>query len=98
MLKGRVPDAVRLRTEGRPFSPDFVSRLKREAPGVRARLPLFREAGIGRVLDLASLETMLMSLQTTERASDYTLFYSVQGTTVLAEFLLWATTMGVRLT
>ena len=56
LLAGKLPDSIRLRRSGMPFCPDFYPRLAREAPEARARLPLFRRAGISDWLDLDWLE------------------------------------------
>jgi asparagine synthase (glutamine-hydrolysing) len=96
MLLGRVPDLVRLRDSYMPFAPDYVSRLKRQAAGVHARIPIYREAGVGRWLDLDWLSEGLVRLAATRDEHDYTLYYEVQGTATAAEFLLWAHSRGVR--
>ena len=97
MLAGRVPDSVRLRVQGRPFSPDFVPRVKRQAATVQTRMGLFREAGVERWLDLEWLSDALIRVATARGESDYKEYYRVQGTTAAAEFLLWAASEGVRL-
>jgi asparagine synthase (glutamine-hydrolysing) len=90
LLKGRVPDSVRLRTQGRPFSPDYVRSLKAQARGVQARFAVFRESGASRWIDLAWLNAGLERLADSEGETDYKLYYAVHGTALFAEFLVWA--------
>ena len=95
LLQGRVPDSVRLHRSGRPFSPDYVPRLKAFAPRVEDRLDAFRHAGIGRWLDLDWLAPALRKLSTSKGDRDYSLYYLVQSTVLYAEFLLWVSAQNI---
>ena len=97
LLRGRVPDVVRLREQGRPFSPDFVPRLKRQAGAAQARIDVFQAAGVHRWIDLAWLPAALTRLQEHAAERDYKLFYEVNGTVAAAEFLVWAAARGAKL-
>ena len=52
LLAERVPDDIRLRSRGLPFSPDFYRRIARDAAGANDRVPALRRGGIGAYLDL----------------------------------------------
>ena len=97
MLKGRVPDSVRLRSRGRPFSPDYTLRFKTQATEVAERTPIFRASGVGRWVDLDWLDQVVSSVARSNRNPEYGTLYTIQGTALLAEFLLWATTEGLSL-
>jgi asparagine synthase (glutamine-hydrolysing) len=88
MLKGRVPEHIRLQKKGLPFSPDYGVRIRSMAPEARNRIALFRRADIDDLLDLDWLEAGLARMATTGPSSlEDTL--QVQLTAVAAEFLLW---------
>jgi len=88
MLKGHVPDSVRFRRGGMPFSPDYLLRMAQQAPEARARISLFREAGVDRWLDLDWLDKALERLSA--GADPYSPGQSqAQLTAMAAEFLLW---------
>ena len=97
LLKGRVPDAVRMRTQGQPYSPDYVPRLRAQAGIARARVPIYAEAGLAEWIDLAWLSLALQQLEQSSGAADYGLCYAAQGTAALAEYLLWAREQKVQL-
>ncbi len=97
LLKGRVPDAVRLRKRGRPFSPDFVQNLKAQASSAKSRIPIYRDAGIGRWLNITMLPACLDRLASSEGEKDYNTYYHLHGTMLFAEFLLWAASQKVSL-
>lgn len=59
LLAGRVPEHVRLRTRGRPFSPDYRQRIRAQAGPARAHLAGYRRAGVGDWIDLAWLDSSL---------------------------------------
>ena len=59
LLRNRVPDSVRLRPAGLPFSPDYEQRLHIHASDALARMPQFREAGVNAWIDLDWLTGML---------------------------------------
>jgi asparagine synthase (glutamine-hydrolysing) len=46
LLKGRLPDSIRLRPKGMPFSPDYYDRLRAQAPQALDRIPVFRAARV----------------------------------------------------
>lgn len=88
LLRGHVPEFVRLRTEKLPFAPDFPSRFQRQAPTALARVPLFQASGLGTTLDLPWLTTQL------DRAAAGKITlpadrFQIQSTVIAAEFLLW---------
>lgn len=88
MMAGRIPDAVRLRRDAMPFSPDYMLRLKVEAPAASARLADFRKAGVDDWLDLDWLEASLARFADRGPSSISDAF-EVQLTAMTAEFLLW---------
>ena len=88
MMKGHLPDAIRLRRVGMPASPDHLPRLQRQAAAARLRIPHFRKAEIGDWLDLDWLDGALQSVAAhgpvnVDQANE------VQLTAITAEFLLW---------
>ena len=88
MMKGHLPDAIRLRRVGMPASPDHLPRLKRQADAARLRIPRFRKAEIDDWLDLDWLDVTLQSVATrgpvnVDQANE------VQLTAIVAEFLFW---------
>ena len=88
MLAGRLPEHIRLRRTTGPFSPDYMTRIRADAPAALARLPLFRRAGCDDWLDLTWLESALASLPQTAEPSIAHAF-EVQLTAMAAEFLVW---------
>jgi len=86
LLAGKLPDSIRLRRSGMPFSPDFYPRLAREAPEARARIPILRRAGIGDWLDLDWLDQRLAQLQT-DWLPPIAEAFRIQLTANVAEFL-----------
>jgi len=88
LLKGRVPEDVRLRKNGAPFSPDYLQRLRRQAPSVLERFPLFYAAGADRWIDLDWLHASLLDCQKSESLPNPTVL-SMQMSTVAAEFFVW---------
>jgi len=95
MLKGQVPEFVRLRPRGLPFSADYDSRLCREASSMLQRVAGFRANGIGEWLDLDWLTRMAMNVAD---GDDMALIHrvKVQLTAAAAEFLLWWKSGGAR--
>jgi asparagine synthase (glutamine-hydrolysing) len=88
ILRGRVPDSIRLRLTGRPFSPDFSLRISTQAIDALARIPVFRRANISAWLDLDWLQSSLTRVAggfvpNTNEA------FEIQTTAICAEFLLW---------
>ena len=88
MMKGHLPDAIRLRRVGMPASPDHLPRLQRQAVAARLRIPHFRKAQIDEWLDLDWLDDALHSVVArgpvnVDQANE------VQLTAIMAEFLLW---------
>lgn len=88
MMAGRLPDAIRLRTDTMPFSPDYMARLQAEAPLARSRIAAFRKADIADWLDLDWLDTALQRFAAQGANSNDNAF-EVQLTAMAAEFLLW---------
>ena len=88
MLLGRLPDSVRLRTQGMPFAPDYPLRLREQAAAARARVDVYRDAGLGRWLDLEWLRGALHETGSGSREG-FSGLYEVQMTAIAAEFLLW---------
>ncbi len=97
LLRGRVPEAIWGREQGRAYSPSYATQLKQQAGEARERLGLFREAGVGRWIDLEWLAGGLERLEHSSAERDTELFYGVQTTAQHAEFLLWLLSLGVRL-
>jgi asparagine synthase (glutamine-hydrolysing) len=62
LLAGRVPEEIRLRPRGRPFSPDYDDRLRRYAGAARARIPEQALAGAGEWIDLGWLDRVLAAI------------------------------------
>jgi asparagine synthase (glutamine-hydrolysing) len=89
MLRGgRLPESVRLRVWGKPFSPDFLVRAERQALATIARIEGFRAAGAGEWIDLDWLERELKALSQPGAAS-YDRVHSVQSTVVAAAYMEW---------
>lgn len=86
LLAGKVPDTVRLRTRGMPFSPDYVRRIHRHAQSTRERLPDYVRAGVGEWLDLAWLDGALGTIAARPEVS-YDLIFRAQATAMTAAFL-----------
>jgi hypothetical protein len=88
LLRGKLPERIRLRPKGPAFAPDFHVRLRRHAGAAAARIPLFRRAGIGAWLDLDRLETRLRATDTIDRGHAVSVFRTQFGVQ-MAEYLLW---------
>ena len=88
MMKGHLPDAIRLRRVGMPASPDHLPRLKRQADAARLRIPHFRKAEIDDWLDLDWLDATLQSVAA-RGPTNVDQANEVQLTAIAAEFLLW---------
>lgn len=86
LLSGMVPESVRLRQRGLPFSPDYPDRIRAQAGRARTRIPGFVAAGADQWLDLAWLDT---ALGTIAGGADVSLdtIYEVQTTAAAAAFL-----------
>jgi len=87
LLKGHLPDSIRLRPKGLAISPDYSERLKRQAPAARARIAAFRAAEAGEWLDLDRLDTVLERVATGNARSDEAM--QAQLTAMAAEFVTW---------
>ncbi len=59
MLRGMLPDALRLETAKLPFSPDYMLRSMRDAPAARAWLGDRRSGPVGALLDVPVLMARL---------------------------------------
>ncbi len=88
LLRGRLPESIRLRPKGPAFAPDFHARLRHHAGAAAARMPLFRRAGIGAWLDLDRIEARLRAPDTIDRAHAVSAF-KIQFGVQIAEYLLW---------
>lgn len=88
MLAGHLPDAIRLRRQGMPASPDHLDRLQRHAPAARERIAAFRAAGLNEWLDLDWLDQALAQMAQSGTHS-HSVANEVQLTAIAAEFLLW---------
>ena len=87
LLAGKVPDDVRLRRHGRPFSPDYMIRIRQQALMARRHLMDYRRAGIDQWLDLRWLDGSLQRIA--ERPNKPLEFiFRVQMTSTVAGFLL----------
>lgn len=88
MMKGHLPDAIRLRRIGMPASPDHLHRLQRQADAARKRIPHFRKAEINDWIDLDWLDLTLQCVAA-RGPSGVDEANEVQLTAIMAEFLLW---------
>lgn len=86
LLSGMVPESVRLRQRGLPFSPDYHDRIHAQAGRARTRIPGFVAAGAGEWLDLAWLDTALGAIAGGADVSLDTI-YEVQTTATAAAFI-----------
>ncbi|URW74896.1 asparagine synthase-related protein [Sphingomonas donggukensis] len=86
LMRGRLPDSIRLRPKGPAISPDYALRLRRAAPAARGRIAHFRRLGIDDWIDLDWLDAALADLAagTGDAARDS---HETQTTAVAAEFL-----------
>jgi len=89
ILRGKIPEQVRLRPRGMAFSPDYVLRLHTQAAEARKRLPAFYAAGVDRWLDLQWIEKGLLAVERNAR-TPYREFMGLQTTVCAAEFFVWA--------
>lgn len=90
LLAGKIPEWVRQRRRGMPFSPDYAHRLRAQADRARARLPEFVAGGADQWLDLAWLDGALRRMAGGAEASLDTM-YQVQMTAAAAAFIVdWA--------
>jgi len=88
LLKGRLPDSIRLRVDGKPFSPDFMDRIRTHALPTIEHVEEFAAAGAGDWIDLAWLKHRLTSISTqasitAQEAAE------VQSTAVAAAYFKW---------
>jgi len=88
LLEGRLPDRIRLRRDGKPFSPDFMDRLRAHARPTIEHIEDFSAAGAGDWIDLEWLKNRLMSISnqaniTAQEAAE------VQSTAVAAAYFKW---------
>ncbi len=88
LLKGRLPDSIRLRRDGKPFSPDFMDRLRAHALPTIDHIVDFSAAGAGEWVDLEWLKARLMSISnqaniTAQEAAE------VQSTAIAAAYFKW---------
>ncbi|MEO6218400.1 MAG: asparagine synthase-related protein [Sphingomonas sp.] len=88
LLKDRLPDRIRLRCDGKPFSPDFMDRLRIHALPTTKHIEDFGAAGAGEWIDLDWLKDRLMSISNqadiaVQEAAE------VQSTAVAAAYFKW---------
>jgi len=88
LLQGRLPDQIRLRRDGKPFSPDFMHRIRTHALPTIEHIESFRAAGAGDWIDLEWLENRLKTISdqahiTTQEAAE------LQSTAVAAAYFKW---------
>ena len=88
LLKDRLPDRIRLRRDGKPFSPDFMDRIRAHALPTIAYIEDFRAAGAGDWIDLDWLKERLTIISnqvsiTAQEAAE------VQSTAVAAAYFKW---------
>jgi asparagine synthase (glutamine-hydrolysing) len=88
IARSHLPDEVRLRTSGCPASPDHYERLRRQAPGARARIAAFRRADVDEWIDLDWLDSALERVAR-NGPRDVGDANAVQLTAITAEFLTW---------
>ena len=88
MMAGHLPDAIRLRRNGMPASPDHYRRLQRQAEAARLRIAHFRKADLDDWIDLDWLDLTLASIAARGHVN-VTEANEVQLTAIAAEFLLW---------
>lgn len=88
MLRGRLPDAIRLRQSGLPASPAHLARLRQQAGAARDRIAAFRKAEVDEWLDLDWLDQRLGHVAA-HGPTDVNEANAVQMTAIVAEFLTW---------
>lgn len=88
ILRGHLPDSIRLQSKGGAFSPDYFQRLERQALAARDRIGLFRQAGADAWLDLDALDTGLTRTASGELRDGHAVL-KVQLTAMTAEFIAW---------
>lgn len=88
ILKGNLPDSIRLRAKGLAFSPDYFERLKRQAPDAQGRIAAFRKADADQWLDLDQLDTALARIAAGKAKGGEELLRA-QLTAIAAEFIAW---------
>lgn len=86
MLKGRVPEEIRLRRSGLPHAPDHMPRLKRQAATLPERFARYRADGAGEVVDLEWLAAQAPRIAA-HGPQSYDDVFELQLTAMLAEFL-----------
>ena len=88
MMQGHLPEEIRLRRTTGAFSPDYMDRIRTQAPAVLERFGLFRKAEAGDWVDLNWLEEALQRIAANGTRSIPEAF-EVQMTAMAAEFLVW---------
>lgn len=88
LLRDRLPDRIRLRRDGKPFSPDYMDRLRAHALQTLEHIEDFSAAGAGDWIDLEWLKSRLMSISnqaniTVQEAAE------VQSTAIAAAYFKW---------
>ncbi len=88
MLKGRLPDSIRMQPKGLPFSPDYLHRLRNHATAQAARIPLLRRFDVDDWFDLDWLEASLRRIAV-NGVANIEEATAVQMTAMNAEMLYW---------
>ncbi|GAA0307868.1 hypothetical protein GCM10009087_17360 [Sphingomonas oligophenolica] len=88
LLKDRLPDRIRLRRDGRPFSPDYMDRLRAHALPTVGHIEDFSAAGAGDWIDLEWLRTRLTSISSQANISVREAA-EIQSTAVAAAYFKW---------
>lgn len=88
ILEGRIPDAVRSRRAGMPFSPDYEARLRSHSAAAMDRIEDFRAAGADEWIDLEWLRGALGRIGKREANSPRERLQA-QLTAMTGEFLVW---------
>lgn len=88
LLKDRLPDRIRLRLDGKPFSPDFMDRIRAHALPTIEHIEDFAAAGAGDWIDLAWLKDRLTSISTQASISAQEAA-EVQSTAAAAAYFKW---------
>lgn len=88
MLKGRLPESIRMQPKGLGISPDYFARLRHYALAQAERIPLMRQVDVDDWIDLDWLDANLRRLaaQGAAGAEDAA---EIQMTAMNAEHLLW---------
>lgn len=87
LLKGKLPEAIRLRGKGPGFAPDYAARLQSDAENARTQIALYRRAGADEWIDLDALDRGLVRAARGE--TTYGEAVRVQLTALAGAFIAW---------